>query len=434
MKKYIFSLASILYVFPFQFNAFVSGPDIALLLSSILIISYKPLRVLREYSKRFPSLSPLVIAIILFQVIYILAFFVHGGRFPNEPLSDSLIRAARSLYPFFSMTIIPLHVFVLPKLINANLLGMLMVQTIVISLVSFASVLNLFGCTTVYGGICILNQLGYSVSGFISLFSIIMLTLGLLAIPPATRSKTLAVKTLYLISILVFLSLLVGAGSRAAVLSTAAFVLSIVFLGFLKPLLFRMIISYKFLLAFVAIIPLIAYLFFSGRPELADGRAFLVFQSLLIDTASVTANPRSQRYIPLADLFSNGNSFLGYGNFSYQPDPLGTSWYDGAYIWFQNNYGIPGLSILMLLLIYLLFLSMQILRMDISAQKNTTYYSKEAILACSAIVSFVFANFAQEVFALNTLAPFSIYVVCCSVEISLSRHRRNLGRKLQSKI
>ena len=81
MKKFIFILASILYVIPYQFNLILSGPDIALVLSLILILLLNPLEVFGHYINQFSVLGRLISSLILFQVVYIFIFLFHGGSF-----------------------------------------------------------------------------------------------------------------------------------------------------------------------------------------------------------------------------------------------------------------------------------------------------------------------------------------------------------------
>ena len=420
MKKAIFILASIFYVIPYQFNLILSGPDIALVLSLILILLLNPLEVFGHYINQFSVLGRLISSLILFQVVYIAIFFFHGGSFPNESLSDSLIRAVRSLYPFISMAVIAMHVFVLPKFININTLRILFGQATILSVVAIVSLLNIFGCVGYYGGICLLNQSGYSATGFMSLSAIILLLLSLTTNQVSTGPSAQLRKLVSSVSLCIFLYLLINAGSRAAVGSFAVFVMTSLFLGYVKPLLFKGFLSVKSTALFISLSLFVSFYLSSHISTL---RAMRIFLQLMQRSDQILGNDRASRYYSFDRLTSDVTSFFGSGNFSYQPNPLGTSWYDGTYIWFQNNYGLPGLITLFFFVISLFLLIRRLLRADSLHRKKSHRPSVECIISISAIFSFVVANSAQEVFALNTISPFTIYVLSLTAYISLLRSR-----------
>jgi len=423
MKRYIFIAASILYVSPYQFNQILSGPDVAIMLSLILAFLVSPLAAFRQYVKQFPVLGRLFASLILFQSFYIIAFFFHGGLFPGEPLSDSLIRAARSIYPFLSMAIIALHVFAFPKFINIDPSNMVSSQAAILSLASILSVLNIFNCKTIYGGICLLNQSGYASTGFISLSSIILLLLSISTRPASSGLIAQIRKSLSIGAMLIFFILLIGAGSRAAVISLTVFVVTIIYFGFIKPLAVKGLLSLKYIIVFGSFLVFLVIYVASSETIL---RANRVFMQLLEDSDKIFGNARFTRYYSFDELISGATSFFGSGNFSYQPDPLGTSWYDGAYIWFQNNYGVPGLIALFILILSLLILAKLIVRTDSLSQKDSYKSSFECIISLSAIASFCVANTVQEVFALNTVSPFTIYVLSITAYTSLLKSNSRL--------
>lgn len=418
MKRYLYLLSSLLYIFPFQLNAIISGPEIALLLSAILIVLEKPTKTISLFVKDSYISGRLLFGCTVFLALYILAFFLHGGLYPNEPFTDSLIRLLRSLYPLLVLLIVPLHTFSLSRLIRVNLLNIILFSALLLSLTLILSLTGIFGCTTIYGSYCVLNQSSYSASGFISLYSILLLVFCFIAYAPLSSQTVPLVKSISLVSAIGYIYLLNAAGCRSAFITLLAFISTFLFLSIVLPVLTRFTTYRSYLYVFLLSLLVIGFSASSLPAEFS--RAVGGAYRLLTNLDVVASNTRGSRYVNPLSLLDNTQTFFGSGNLAVQPNPLGVSWYDGAYLWFQNNYGLPGLLILIFLNLALFLFVYRLLKT--LPASGSGYPRAQRIFAVAAVTTIPLANIGQEIFSLNSIAPFTLYIVCIISHLSLQSH------------
>ena len=267
----------------------------------------------------------------------------------------------------------------------------------IFALISFSLIFSsLIGCENVYKArFCIAGQDSYSANGYIAA-SLLLLNFNIIFIINKfyinIPYKKLSIYFFSPINIIYSILVIYESGSRGATIAISMAFLVFFFYFFITRIRFLKI--NKFLIWTLTLIPL----FLSstiGSAIVSARRSFALFRFLL--SGNFMSNIYSKRLQKI--IFYKENPIWGGGNFQVNPNPLGTSWYDGTLTFFVHSYGLIGIFLLIILIFGLAYHYMKFNNF-LKINKLEKYNDFNSILVSSISFSLV-ASFPNELIILN---------------------------------
>ena len=389
---WILFLGSISYnSFPFSLN------DIFMLLSIFYIFLDFLLfnrSVFNSIYSKFISIY-LKIFIGLFVGLSVLRFLLS-----DQNIFYEIIRLIRANYLVFSLFS---TLFVLDKSFkfsnkNFNNFGKLLFSILlsISVLVAFSFAFSFFlGCENSYTAkYCIAGQDSYSANGYIAA-SILLLNFNILFIRNRLSLEMPYKKlSIYLLSPLnIIYSFLVvrSSGSRGAIIALVGALAIFLFYFFVTRI--RLLKINKFFIWIFTLTPL--FLASAMGPKFLNSRSFALFRFLL--SGNFADNLYTKRF--QNNVFYKENPFWGSGNFQINPDPLGSSYYDGTFTFFAHSYGWIGIFLIIILILGLINHYIKF-NQFIEAKKLYNLKDLNSILI-STITFYLIASFPNELIILN---------------------------------